>query len=118
MPEFVWFFLVEVVALPGENQPLVAGSTASLQCFVPGPTIEAGLAGMDTLLEREAFRRVSVKMSRRYRPDTATEETENEVLLAGIAKSVRFGIAVIGVMVTADETSKWKIETESAEAPS
>ena len=112
MSDFVWFFLVEVRARAGEQQPLVEGSRAMLQCFIPAPDLEGALPRLDKFLGLEAFDRVSVRIVKRFERNADPDEIDNEILSDGISQVASTGTAYRGVMITSKETTRWKDENE------
>src|SRR5215813_5409564 len=116
MTNFVWFFLVEVRALPNEEQPLTAGSLGLLQCFVPAETLETALPTLDDYLQTQAFERVSVRIAQRFEPDISREDVENSILSDGIEEVASTGLPCRGVIVLARESSSWKVPPDETQA--
>ena len=115
MTDFIWFFRVEVRALTGKSQPLIEGSMAQLQCFVPAPTLEGALPRLDEFLKSESFERVSVRVAHRFEADAPREDVDSDLISKGIQRVVSTGLPSRGVMITADETSLWKTREKGRE---
>jgi hypothetical protein len=115
MSDFVWFFSVEVRALPSEDQPLVEGSEGTLQCFLPAPSLESALPTLDRFLEAEAFKRIGVRLAQRFRPEATREDVGNSLLSEGIEQVASTGLPCRGVLIVDRETSRWKSPAQEVE---
>ena len=106
--DFVWLFVVEVLALPRDAQLLEAGSKALLQCFVRASSFDAALPLVDVLLEQEDFRRLDLFRVSRFEPDASREDVNNPNISEGIDAVVRSGLSYRGMLFTAEESARWK----------
>ena len=109
MADNVWYIVADVQALPGDDQPLVEGSEAGLQCFLEAPSLEAALPKLDDFLATQLFARKEIHIVQRFHRDATREEIDNDLLWEGIHEVVSTGNPCRGVLFTNRETSRWKV---------
>ena len=112
MGDFLWFVTADVRALSGDDQPLVEGSSALVQCVVRAPDVESALPELREFLKKESFQLVDVFSLRRFRAEDADDRDELEHVTRGLREARLTGLPWRGIMITADETSQWKEPSE------
>jgi len=104
----IWYFLVEVRALPGDHQTLVAGSTAELECYVPAVTVDAALAVLDEFLREESFNRLRVEIVRAVDKNSIAKDSNRDFISKCIDDVTSTGRPCRGILFVARETAQWK----------
>jgi hypothetical protein len=105
----VWLFLVTGRALPG-NDMFTVGSEASLQCFVPGHTIEHALKLLDEFLAGERYERIDLTIARRYDVADPEEEYPSDYVRKDMESVEETQHCVIGIVVYSRDTGTLRIE--------
>jgi hypothetical protein len=102
----VWFFLVEVEVTGSTKQPWLPGSTALVQCFVPGKRLEESLILLDGALSVEELKRIDTLQAIRYDPDVDDDDLPGEHVREALERAASSNECTLGVFVVSKDTAR------------
>lgn len=105
----VWFLLVEVVVTGDTVQPWKRGSTALVQCFVPGRKLENALVLLDRALEAEELERVDTRRAVRYHPDDEDPDLPADYFREPLERAAASNECTLGIFIVSEDTA-WPVE--------